>query len=47
MSNKFRPQRAERLGVGLLDEKYLYHKSLWYWYVDNNGYLVVEKRSKT
>ena len=47
MSNKFNPQRAERLGCGLLDDKYSYHKSLWRWYVDEDGYLIVEKKNKT
>ncbi len=44
MNTNFRPQRSERLGVGLMEDKYEFHKTLWTWKVDKNGYLVVEKK---
>ena len=44
--NYFIPQRSERLGVGLMEDKYEFHKTLWTWKVDRKGYLVVEKKNK-
>lgn len=44
--NGFRLQRSERLGVGLMEDKYEFHKTLWAWKLDKNGYLVVEKKNK-
>lgn len=44
MNKEFRPQRSERLGCGLMEDSYSFHKSLWTWHVDDNGYLVVKKK---
>jgi len=42
---KFRPQKMERLGCGLMEDTYRFHKTLWRWMVDDKGYLVVTKKS--
>jgi len=44
--NNFRPQRSERIGVGLMEDKYEFHKTLWTWKLNEKGYLVVEKKNK-
>lgn len=46
MGREFRPQRSERLASGLMDDSYSFHKSLWTWSVDDNGYLVVKKKKR-
>ena len=41
----FRPQKMERLGCGLMEDKYSFHKTLWTWKMDEKGYLIVTKKA--
>ncbi len=41
---KFRPPKMERLGCGLMEDEYSFHKTLWTWKMDDKGYLIVIKK---
>ena len=45
MAGQFKPQKMERIGIGLMEDMYSFHRSLWTWKMDDKGYLIVTKKA--
>jgi len=45
MAGQFKPQKTERVCIGLMEDAYSFHKTLWTWKMDEKGYLVVTKKA--
>jgi len=45
MAGQFKPQKTERVCIGLMEDAYSFHKTLWTRKMDEKGYLVVTKKA--
>ena len=45
MTGHFLPQKMVGLVCGLMEETYVFHKTLWAWTTNDKGYLIVTKKA--